>query len=35
VIHLLRRGNEPAALARIEEILGIPPELGVEAVAAE
>jgi precorrin-2 dehydrogenase / sirohydrochlorin ferrochelatase len=26
VIHLLRRGNEPAALARIEEILGIPPE---------
>jgi siroheme synthase-like protein len=24
VIHLLRRGNEPAALARIEEIFGIP-----------
>jgi precorrin-2 dehydrogenase/sirohydrochlorin ferrochelatase len=27
VIHLLRRGNEPEALARIEEILGVSPEL--------
>jgi precorrin-2 dehydrogenase/sirohydrochlorin ferrochelatase len=30
VIHLLRRGNEPEALARIEEILGVSPEFGSE-----
>jgi siroheme synthase-like protein len=40
VIHLLRRGNEPAALARIEEIMGIGPELapspaGLQALEAE
>ncbi|HEX4966775.1 MAG TPA: bifunctional precorrin-2 dehydrogenase/sirohydrochlorin ferrochelatase [Thermoanaerobaculia bacterium] len=27
VLHLLRRGNEPQALARIEEILGVRPEI--------
>ncbi len=35
VIHLLRRGNESAALARIKEILGILPEFPETALKAE
>jgi siroheme synthase-like protein len=35
VIHLLRRGNEPAALARIEEILGVSPDLSGPESAPE
>ena len=35
VIHLLRRGNESAALARIKEILGILPEFPEAALEAE
>jgi siroheme synthase-like protein len=35
VIHLLRRGNESAALARIKEILGILPEPLEGALEAE
>jgi precorrin-2 dehydrogenase / sirohydrochlorin ferrochelatase len=35
VIHLLRRGNESAALARIKEILGILPEFPEGALEAE
>jgi precorrin-2 dehydrogenase/sirohydrochlorin ferrochelatase len=35
VIHLLRRGEEPAALARIKEILGVSPEMTPEPAPLE